>query len=111
MPRLALASLAAAALGLALVPLSGASTSAVADEGTVTMSGTAYQFNTVHTLLAPAIVAALAWWLQMPLLVAGLDDIIRSKKAAGRPRDASARITLTAPATAENLLRALGTLE
>lgn len=31
----------------------------------------AVAYNTVHTLLAPAIVAALAWWLQMPLLVAG----------------------------------------
>lgn len=59
MPRLALASLAAAALGLALVPLTGASTSAVADEGTVTMSGTAYQFNTVHTMLAGATIHVL----------------------------------------------------
>ena len=61
MPRLALASLAAAALGLALVPLAGATsaTSAVAEEGTVTMSGTAYEFNRVHTLLAGATIHVL----------------------------------------------------
>ncbi|MFN0168026.1 MAG: hypothetical protein ACKV22_16500 [Bryobacteraceae bacterium] len=32
----------------------------------------------------------------MPLLVAGLDDIIRSKKAAGRPRDRAVLETLEA---------------
>mgnify|MGYP001022619096 CR=1 FL=1 len=59
MPRLTLASLAAAALGLALVPLSGASTSASADEGTVTMSGTAYEFNNVDQMLAGATIHVL----------------------------------------------------
>ena len=54
MSRLPLASLAAAALGLALVPFVGVTTSAVAQDPTVTMSGTAYQFNTVHTMLAGA---------------------------------------------------------
>ncbi|WP_395690848.1 hypothetical protein [Nocardioides sp.] len=54
MPRHTLAALGAAVLGLALVPLAGASTSASAGGDTVTMSGTAYQFNTVHTMLGGA---------------------------------------------------------
>ena len=59
MRRLSLAVLTAAALGLALVPLTGAATTAVAADGTVTMSGTAYEFNRVHTLLAGATIHVL----------------------------------------------------
>lgn len=30
----------------------------------------AVAYNLVHTLIAPAVVAAFGWWLQMPLLIA-----------------------------------------
>lgn len=59
MSRLPLAALATAALGLALVPLSGVGSSAVAQDTQVTMSGTAYEFNSVHTMLAGATVHVL----------------------------------------------------
>lgn len=59
MSRLHLASLTVAALGLALVPIAGVSSTATAEGGTVTMSGTAYEFNKVGTMLAGATVHVL----------------------------------------------------
>ncbi len=53
MPRPRLAALAALALGMSLLPLTGTST-ATADGGTITMSGTAYEFNRVRTILGGA---------------------------------------------------------
>lgn len=58
MPRPRLAALAALALGMSLLPLTGTST-ATADAGTVTISGTAYEFNRVRTMLAGATVHVL----------------------------------------------------
>lgn len=59
MHRLRLASLATLALGLALTPLTGATPAATAQDGTVTMSGTAYEFNRVTTLLPGATIHVL----------------------------------------------------
>lgn len=58
MPRPRHAALTALALGMTLLPFAGAST-ATADEGTVTISGTAYEFNTVKKLLGGAVVHVL----------------------------------------------------
>ena len=59
MSRLRLAPLAVAALALALVPLVGATSTANAERGTVTMSGTAYEFDHVETTLPGAIIHVL----------------------------------------------------
>jgi hypothetical protein len=48
--------LALVALGLTATALASSPTTAIADEGTVTISGTAYEFNNVRTMLAGAIV-------------------------------------------------------
>ena len=61
MPRPRHAALAALALGMTLVPLAGpptATASSGRDEGgaTVTMSGTAYEFNRVRTMLGGAVI-------------------------------------------------------
>ncbi len=58
MPRPRRAALTALALGMTLLPLAGTST-ATAGEGTVTISGTAYEFNTVKNLLGGATVHVL----------------------------------------------------
>src|SRR6478735_10897131 len=59
MSRLRLAPLAVAALALAVVPLAGATSTANAERGTVTMSGTAYEFDHVETTLPGAIIHVL----------------------------------------------------
>lgn len=60
MPRPRHAALTALALGMTLLPLAGATTAtATADEGTVTMSGTGYEFNTVKKLLSGAVIHVL----------------------------------------------------
>lgn len=58
MIRLSLASLAAATLGLALVPhvSNAAPVHDSPADATVTMSGTAYEFNRVHTMLGGAVI-------------------------------------------------------
>lgn len=53
MSRLRIAAL-ATVTGLALLPVAVATTTATADEGMVTMSGTAYEFNNVKVLLGGA---------------------------------------------------------
>lgn len=55
MPRPRRAALTVLALGITLLPFTGSPT-ATADGGTVTMSGTAYEFNTVKNLLAGAVI-------------------------------------------------------
>ena len=45
------------------------------------------------------------------MLAISVYEALRNAVAAGRPQDASAPVELTAPATAENLLRALGALK
>ncbi len=59
MSRLRLAPLAVAALALAVVPLAGATSTANAERGTVTMSGTAYEFDHVETTLPGATIHVL----------------------------------------------------
>lgn len=54
MPHLRIVTTATVALGLGLASLSGSTGSASAHDGTVTMSGTAYEFNNVKTMLGGA---------------------------------------------------------
>ena len=59
MSRLRLAPLAVAALALGLVPLVGATSTATAEQGTVTISGTAYEFDHIETTLGGAVIHVL----------------------------------------------------